>query len=357
MTVSLRPLAIAAFTMVLTACGGPSNTGGQPETAAKPAKAGAPRGTAPALKIGLLLDDLHERWHRDRDLFVEVATDMGVETLVEVADGDQAKQNAQADKLLEAGVKALVIVAHDTEQAASIVEKAVARKVPVISYDRLIRNADVDLYIGFDVAKIGEMQAQYLLSRAPKGNYLLIGGAPSDGNAKLLREGQMKVLEPAVKSRAIRIIGDGWAENWRADAAATLTEQALGKAKNTVAAIVASNDVTAGGAIGVLEARGLAGKVLVSGQDAELDAARRIVAGTQAMTVYKSLRTLTRLAARNAVALAKGEKIDSSSNVNNGKRDVPAMIFDAIPVDKDNLDGVLIADGFLKRAEVYAGTK
>jgi D-xylose transport system substrate-binding protein len=163
----------------------------------------------------------------------------------------------------------------------------------------------------------------------------------------------MKVLEPAIKSKAIRIIGDGWAENWQADAAAKLTEQALDKAKNVVAAIVASNDVTAGGAIGVLEKRGLAGKVLVSGQDAELDAARRIVAGTQAMTVYKSLRTLTRLAARNAVTLAKGEKIDSSSVVNNGKKDVAAMVFDPILVDKENLDGVVIADGFLKRDEVY----
>jgi D-xylose transport system substrate-binding protein len=121
-----------------------------------------------------------------------------------------------------------------------------------------------------------------------------------------------------------------------------------------VAAIVASNDVTAGGVIGVLQKRGLAGKVLVSGQDAELEAARRIVAGTQAMTVYKSLRTLTRLAARSAVLMAKGEKVDTSSTVNNGKRDVPTMLFDPITVDKENIDGVLIADGFLKRDQVYA---
>ncbi len=357
MTTSLRPLALATLTVLVTACGNPSNQAPPPGGASEPASARAPRGAAPSMKIGLLLDDVHERWHRDRDLFIQVATDMGVETLVEIADGDQARQNAQAQKLLDAGVKALVVVAHDTEQAATIVEQAAARGVPVVSYDRLIRNADVDLYIGFDVTKIGEMQAQYLLSRAPKGNYLLIGGAPSDGNAKLLREGQLTVLGPAIKSGAIRIVGDGWAENWQADAAAKLTDEALARAKNKVVAVVASNDVTAGGAIGVLDARGLAGRVLVSGQDAERDAARRIVAGTQAMTVYKSLRTLTRLAARNAVALAKGEKIDSSTTVNNGKRDVPAMIFDAIPVDKDNLDGVLIADGFLTRDEVYGGTK
>ena len=328
--------------------------GGAPSKEAAPGAAAGRPAKAPTVTVGLLLDDVHERWQRDRDLFVEVATDMGAKTLVEVADGDQERQNQQADKLLEAGANALVIVAHDTEGAKGIVEKARARNVRVISYDRLIQNADVDLYMGFDARKIGEMQAQYLLNRAPKGNYLLIGGSPTDHNAKLLREGQMTVLEPAVKSRAIRIVGDGWADNWTAENAARLTEQALDKTKNNLAAIVASNDVTASGAISALEKRGLAGKVLVSGQDAELDAARRIVAGTQAMTVYKSLRTLTRLGARSAVMLAKGEKIDSSGVVNNGLKDVPSMTFDPIAIDKDNLDGILIADGFLKRDQVYA---
>jgi D-xylose transport system substrate-binding protein len=333
----------------LAACGG-----GSPKPSATSAPAAEKPRKAPTIKVGLLLDDLHERWQRDRELFVEVATDMGAETLVEVAEGDQARQLQQAEKMLEAGVNALVIVAHDTENAAAIVDKAKAKKVVVISYDRLIRNADVDLFIGFDPVRVGEMQAQYLLGRAPKGNYILVGGSPTDGNAKLLREGQMKVLDPAIKSKAIRIVADGWADNWTAENAAKLAEQGLDKAKNSVAAIVASNDVTAGGVIGVLQKRGLAGKVLVSGQDAELEAARRIVAGTQAMTVYKSLRTLTRLAARSAVLMAKGEKVDTSSTVNNGKREVPTMLFDPITVDKENIDGVLIADGFLKRDQVYA---
>jgi D-xylose transport system substrate-binding protein len=278
---------------------------------------------------------------------------MNGELLVAVAEGDQARQLQQAEKMLEDGVKALVVVAHDTENAAALVDRANAKKVPVIAYDRLIRNADVDLYIGFDIPRIGELQAQHVLARAPKGNYILIGGSPTDGNAKLLREGQMKVLGPEVKKGAIKIVAEGWATDWSAAAAATLTEQGLDKAKNQVAGIVASNDVTAGGAIGVLEKRNLSGKVAVSGQDAELDAVKRIVAGTQTMTVYKSLRTLTRLAARSAVLLAKGEKVDTSATVNNGKRDVPTMLFDPIAVNAENIDGILIADGFLKRADVY----
>jgi D-xylose transport system substrate-binding protein len=305
------------------------------------------------VKVGLLLDTVHERWARDRDMIEEIVTDMRGELLVAVADSDHARQVAQARKMLDDGVKALIVVATDTGKAAEIVEMANARKVPVIAYDRLIANADLALYVGFDVGRVGQLQASHVLAAAPKGDYILIGGSPTDSNAKVLREAQMKVLEPAIKSGAIKIVGDGWAAGWTADAAAKITEDGLAKGKRRVAAIVASNDVTAAGAIAALEKAGLAGKVAVSGQDAELEAVRRLVAGTQTMTVYKSLRTLTRLAARSAVLLAKGEKVDTSSVVNNGKIDVPSMVFDPIAVDKDNLDGVLIADGFLKREDVY----
>jgi len=344
MTRALRRIALTlSLAIGLAGCGGGGGAPAEGPRAARPA----------ALKVGLLLDDVHERWERDRQLIREVVEEMGAELLVEAADGDQARQLEQAQQMLDAGAKALLVVAHDTEQAAPLVERAAARNVPVISYDRIIRNADVALYIGFDTLKVGELQARHLLALVPTGNYLLIGGAPTDGNAKTLRDGQMKVLEASVKSRAVRIVGDGWALNWSAAAAAKLTEQALDRTRNTVGAVVASNDVLAGAAIGVLQARGLAGKVAVSGQDAELDAARRIVEGTQTMTVYKSLRTLTRLAARSVVLLAKGERVDTSATVNNGLKEVPAMIFDPIAVDKDNLDGVLIGDGFLKREEVY----
>lgn len=340
---SLLPLALAGGLAVAVAgCGG-----GETQTATVAKK-------APTIKIGLLMDARHERWTRDQELIGEVVTDMGGELLVAWAEGSQTRQNEQAEKMLADGVAALIVVANDTGNAAPVVTAARAKNVPVISYDRLIRDADVDIYIGFDVAKVGRLQAQHMLARAPKGNYLLIGGAENDGNSHELRKGQMEVLEPEMKAGAIRIVHQGWAENWSAASAAAITEQALTKTRNTLAAIVASNDVTAGGAIEVLTKRGLAGKVAVSGQDAEVDAARRILAGTQTMTVYKSLRTLTRLAARSAMLMAKGEKVDTSSVTNNGRKDVPTMLFDPIAVDKNNLDGVLIADGFLKRADVYA---
>lgn len=331
--------------LVIAACSG--GTGPGSEGARRPVR-------VEPVKIGLLLDDLHERWQRDRDLIREVVEDMGGQLLVEVADNDQERQNQQAQKLLDAGAKALIVVAHDTEHASALVDRAKQKKAVVISYDRLIRNGDVDMYLGFDAEKVGELQARALLEHAPRGQFVLVGGAETDGNAKSLRKGQMKALEPGVKSGAVKIVGEGWAANWSADAAGAIVQKALDRTR-TLTAVVASNDVTAGGAITVLEARGLAGKVLVSGQDAELDAVKRIVAGTQTMTIYKSLRTITRLAARSAMLMARGERVDTSSKVNNGTKDVPAMIFAPIVVNKDNIDGVLISDGFFKRAEIYGG--
>jgi D-xylose transport system substrate-binding protein len=305
------------------------------------------------LTIGFLMDNTHERWQRDKELMGERAHTLEVAFVSDAADGDQAKQNQLADKMIGEGIKALVLVPHDAQAAAGIVEKAAAQKVPVISYDRLVRNADLAMYVSFDNAKVGELQAGYLLDKAPTGNYLLIGGSPSDNNAKEIREGQMKILKPAVAAGKIKIVGDGWADNWSADEAQKQTEAALKKTGNKLAAIIASNDQLAGGAVKALEAVKLDGKVLVSGQDAEVGACRRIVAGTQVMTVYKPLAALARMAANNAVKLAKGDPVDAVSTVNNGKKDVPARLLDPIAVDKTNMDGLLINDNYHTREQIY----
>jgi len=311
-------------------------------------------------KIGLLMDTLQEeRWQRDRDLFLERAKQLRADVLVESAERDDAKQLQQAESLLAQNVKALVVVPHSAEAGARIVEAAKKRSVSVISYDRLILNADVDLYVSFDNRRIGELQAQYLRNAAPKGNYILLGGAPTDHNAKLIREGQMSALEDAVKRGDIKIVADPWTPDWRAEAAMTLTEEALKKARGQVAAVVASNDITAGGAIKALEAQGLSGKVPVSGQDANLDAVRRIVQGTQTMTVYKPLRALARGAAQAAVQMAKGEKVEGTSTINNGKKEVQALLLNPIAIHKGLIDQILIGDKFFTREQVYgaAGSK
>ena len=129
------------------------------------------------IKIGLLLDSLeNERWHHDRNLFVARVEELHAKVEVRDGGGDHAKQLEAAGQLLDAGVKALVVVPHDLEKAKEIVALAVERKVPVISYDRLIRDADVALYVSFDNVKVGRMQAEALLAAAPRGNYVLLGG-------------------------------------------------------------------------------------------------------------------------------------------------------------------------------------
>ena len=308
----------------------------------------------PRPKIGLLMDTLgaDERWPRDRDLFVERAKQLGADVLVEAAERDDAKQLQQAESLLARDVQVLVVVPHGAEAAGQIVAAAKKRSVPVISYDRLILKADVDLYLSYDSREIGAEQAQFLRNRAPKGNYVLIGGAPTDYNAKLIREGQMSALEDAVKRGEIKIVADPFTPDWRADEATTLTEAALKKAGNNVAAIVASNDVTAGGAIKALQKHGLAGKVLVSGQDANLDAVHRLLDGTQTMTVYKPLRTLAREAAASAVRMAKGEKVEGTSTIDNGMKQVQSVLLSPTTIHKD-LVPILIGDNFFKKEQVY----
>ena len=306
------------------------------------------------IKIGFSMDTLkEERWQKDRDLFVKRAEELGAEVIVQSADGNDETQINQAQSLLLQGIDVLVVIPHNADVAGAIVDAAKRQNVPVISYDRLIRNSEPDLYISFDNEKVGELQAKHLLERAPKGNYILIGGAPTDNNARLFRNGQMTVLQPAIDRGDIKIVADQWAKDWLAEEALKHTENALTQNRNNVVAVVASNDATAGGAVRALENQGLAGKVIVSGQDADLPALQRIVAGTQSMTVYKPVSQLATRSAEAAVSLAKGERPTTTRTVNNGRVDVPFIYLEPIPVDKANLDDTVIKDGYQQREAVY----
>jgi D-xylose transport system substrate-binding protein len=306
------------------------------------------------VRIGFSMDTLkEERWQRDKALVEQRAKEVGAQLDVQVANGDDAEQTKQADNMLTKGIDVLIVAPHNGEIAASIVEAAHRKGVPVISYDRLIRNADVDLYISHQVVKIGETQAEYALQHVPKGNYVLIGGSPTDYNAKLLRDGQMNVLKPAIDRGDVKVISDQFANEWKAEEALRITEDALTKTGKKIDAIVASNDGTAGGAISALEAAGLAGKVLVTGQDAQKDAVQRIVKGTQTMTIYKPIQPLAFGAVDAAVKLAKHETVETHDKINNGKKDVPAILIPLISVDKSNVDATIIKDGYHSHQDIY----
>ena len=306
------------------------------------------------IRIGFSMDTLkEERWQRDKELVEKRAREIGAVLDVQVANGDDAVQTRQADNMLTKGVDVLIVAPHNGEIAASIVEAAHRRGVPVIAYDRLIRNADVDLYISHQVVRMGEMQAEYALAKRPKGNYVLIGGSPTDFNAILLRRGQDRILKPAIDRGDIRIVSAQYAREWKAEEALRITEDALTKTGNRIDAIVCSNDGTAGGAISALEAAGLAGKVLVTGQDAQKDAIQRIVKGTQTMTIWKSIEPLAYGAVDAAVKLARKQPVATTETVNNGKIDVPSILLEPVVVDAANVDDTVIKSGYHKRADIY----
>lgn len=309
------------------------------------------------IKIGLSISSLRvERWPKDRDIFVEEAEKLGAEVIVQSADEDVHKQNEQAENMITQGVDVLVVIPQDSVAAAQIVKAAHAEGIKVIAYDRLIRDSEPDLYISFDNERVGYLQAEYLIRHKPKGNYFLLGGDPGDNNAQLLREGQLRALKQAIDNGDIQFVADQkhWAVDWDPRDALNKTEQVLTQTNNQIDAVVASNDGTAGGVIQALEGQNLDGKVLVSGQDADIAACQRIVKGTQTMTVYKPIKQLAKEAAHAAVALAKGETVQNANQtVNNGVANIPSILLTPIQVDKDNLDEVVIKDGFHTHEKVY----
>lgn len=341
---ALKTFIFCAVAAVLTAA---CVKGPESSNTTRPAKQGG------QVRIGFSMDTLkEERWQRDKALVEQRCKEVGAQCEVQVANGIDADQIKQCENFLTKGVDVLIVAPHNGQIAASIVEAAHKQGVPVISYDRLIRNSDVDLYVSHQVVKIGQMQAQYALDHAPKGNYVLIGGSQTDNNALLLMEGQMQVLQPALDRGDIKIVAKQFAREWLASEALRIMEDALTKNNNNIQAVVASNDGTAGGAVSALPPD-LAGKILITGQDAALDAVQRVVEGKQTMTIYKPIQPLAFAAVDSAMKLARGERVETKDKINNGKIDVPALLFEPMVLDKNNVMQTAIKDGYHKLEDVY----
>lgn len=305
--------------------------------------------------IGLSLPtQKEERWVRDYETMKAAAKEAGVELKVQISNNDAGKQNSQVENLLSQGIDILILAPHDAASAATLVEKAHKENIKVISYDRLILDSDVDLYISFDNVEVGRIQGKYITNKVSKGNYIILSGAPTDNNAKLFKQGAMEIIQPLIDKGDIKVIADQACLDWKPDNAMKHTENALTKAGNKVDAILAPNDGTAGGAIEALAAQQLAGKVPITGQDAELAAAQRIVKGTQSMTVFKDTRMLGKAAIKAAIDMVKGNKVDTKGKkVNNNKIDVPSLLLTPHEITKDNIDKMLIESGYLKKEDVY----
>jgi D-xylose transport system substrate-binding protein len=301
-----------------------------------------------AVLIGLSLGTLQEeRWQRDRERFVKRAQELGAQVLVQSGNSDTARQTQDIESLLSRGVDILVVVAHDPTAMKRSVDAARAMNVPVICYDRLITGCDVDLYMSFDNVRVGRLQAQYLVDRlGGKGRIVRVHGPKTDQTGLLFKKGQDEVLAPLIASGKIEVVHEDYAAEWKPENAKRIMNAAITTAGPTIDAVLTTNDGTAGGAIQALLEEGLAGKVLVTGQDADLAACQRIRRGTQTMSVYKPLGKLAERAARVAVDLARRRIVVACDAVNNGVRDVPALLEDIVVVDRANLEDTVIKDGF-----------
>jgi D-xylose transport system substrate-binding protein len=329
------------------------------------------RGTGPAgvekkrerPLIGLSMDTLKEaRWQGDRDMFVKRAGELGADVQVQEANSDDSRQIKDVEALITKGVDALVIIPHDGAACAKAVELAHQAGIPVLAYDRLITNSDLDLYMTFDNVRVGEMQAKFLaeaFAKSPgKKRVVRIYGSKTDNNASLFKQGQDNILKPLIEKGDVEVVHEDWAQDWRPENAKKIANAAITKAAVPAGtlpfdAILASNDGTAGGAIQALIEEGLSGKILVTGQDADLAACQRIVAGSQSMTIYKPLKELASKAAEAAVKLAQRRPVVARDELDNGKVKVPSIFLEVISVTKGNLKETVIADGFLKEGEVF----
>lgn len=302
-----------------------------------------------------------ERWKTDETAIKAALEAAGAKYISADAQSSSSKQLADVESLIASGANALIILAQDSAAIGPAITAAANEGIPVVGYDRLIEDKRA-FYLTFDNMEVGRMQARAVLEKAPKGNYVMIKGSPTDPNANFLREGQGEILKDAIDKGDITIVGEAYTDGWLPANAQRNMEQILTTNDNKVDAVVASNDGTAGGVVAALTAQGMEG-LPVSGQDADAAALNRVALGTQTVTIWKDSRELGKEAAQIAVALAGGtapDKIEGAKKwTSAGGAELDSLFLTPVPITKDNLDVVLDA-GWIKKdalcASVPAGS-
>ncbi len=305
------------------------------------------------IRIGWSIGNMNlERWQADSEAFQGRAKALGAEVIVKDAEGDTKRLVSQTKELLSSGIQVLVIIGADPTSETEIVSAAKARNVRVISYEGSVAGSE-DLYIVTDFSQIGRSQAATLTDLAPAGNYAILAGPASE--SKGFHDPQLEVLQPFLKDGRIKLAADIAAKDWSASEAYVNMTRVLEANHDNITAVIATNDSIASGAIQALEEHGLAGKVLVSGQDADLSAIVRVLMGTQTMTVYKPFAPQARVAAEAAVSLAKGEPVKTNGEYKADKMNVPTIYFAPVVVTKNNVKETVIKDGFQTIEEIKRG--
>jgi D-xylose transport system substrate-binding protein len=292
---------------------------------------------------------LIERWQRDRDVFVSVASELGAEVNVQIANGDTKEQISQIEYFIQKQVDAIVIVAVDSYGLSEVVQKAHDANIFVVAYDRLIMNANVDLYISFDNVMVGTMMAQALSETLPYGsNIISICGSPTDQNVAQAQKG----FDFIIAESGVNVVAQEYAPNWLAETAYYAVNSAI-ETGLAFDGVHCGNDDLASQAFLALSEHRLAGDVLLVGQDAELAACQRIVEGTQLMTVYKPVENLAKEAAEFVMQLISGTSIQASTVMFDGTYYVPYEKLSPIMVTRGNIDEIIIEGGFHRREQVY----
>jgi len=295
----------------------------------------------------------NERWIKDKDYLVENLTTLGAEVLLEVADNDQQKQIAQAQDMINNGAKVLIVVPIDQDTAAKIVELAHEKDVKVIAYDRLINGCPLDYYVSTNSVNIGEIQAKYLLSIQPKGNYAIIGGSKFDNNSARLFLGQMSIFQPLMESGDVNLVYSEFGEAWSKEDGYRQAKIILEKYSEGLTGIICGNDNQALGTMMALKEVGLEGKILLASQDAEIENIRAIKNGLQTCTVFKPLKETALAAAELAWNVANNKTISTAfTTESNGKVLVKSILVNASIVNIDNIETTVIASGFHSSAEI-----
>jgi D-xylose transport system substrate-binding protein len=348
-------IAVFAIGGGLAACGSDNNND-------KSSSSGGGGSSGKSAKIALLLPETKTARYesQDRPNFERKVKELcsNCEIVYSNADQDPAKQLSQVEAAITKQVDVMVLDPVDSASAAGMVAKAKAANIPVISYDRLITDAPaLDYYISFDNVKVGQLQGQALSDKlGGKGTIFMINGSPTDNNAKLFKQGAHSVLDKS----GIKVAKEFDTPDWSPDKAQSEADQAItALGKDGFQGVYAANDGTAGGAIASMKSAGVDPKTRpTTGQDAELAAIQRILAGDQYMTVYKAIIPEAEAAATLAVALGRGEQ--PPANVINGKTDnnkkqVPSVLLTPVAVTADKVESTIVKDGFWKVPEICTG--
>jgi D-xylose transport system substrate-binding protein len=305
------------------------------------------------VKIGLVMDSfVEERWIRDRDIFISTAHRLGAEVILQIGEENPQTQEAQIYFLLEQNINVLVLIASDPVYLARAIQEVKHRNIPVLLYERMVFNAGANLYLAYDGALVGELQAKYILDQIKSGSVVIYNGVPGDTYAEAVHTGVMSVLEGPVKEGTIRIISDYWPETTNSEEAFGFMNGLLND-NRTVDGIIAVNDLQAEAIIRALAIKRLTGQAAVAGADADLAACQRIIEGTQTMTVYKPIEYIATSAAEMAVYMAKDDRFTIHNAINDGTYRVPYYKLTPIAVTAVNMDETVIRDGFHLREDVY----